>query len=352
MTLGDVEHQLIDSNGIRLHITSLGQGPLVVMCHGFPGLWYSWRHQLPVLAAAGYRAVAVDTRGYGRSDRPTDIDAYDSDQQVADMLGVLDALGEEQAVFVGHDFGAALVCNLAVRAPQRVRAVVVMACPYDFDLAGRSGAGAHPQPPLERFDNLAFAHPLKKPSECFAAVAQRHFFHMHYFQQVGPADRELGENTREFLLRLFWALSAEGNLLNWENYPSAGSGYLDVLAAPDRPLPWDWLSQEAFDVYVAEYQRGGIEKACIGGLSAYRVADRNWEIGARYADENIHQPCLFLAGADDVVLQMIDPAALDIMAQRCDDLRGAELIPGAGHWVQQERPDETNRALVEFLREL
>ena len=344
-----IEHLSIQSNGINLHAAVQGEGPLVLLCHGNPGLWYSWRHQLPALAEAGYRAVALDMRGYGRSDRPLDAASYDSNQQIADVLGVLDFLGEERAIFIGHDFGAALVCNLAVRVPQRVNAIVVMSCPYDFDLSGRSGAGSKPPEPREKYFQLAFASPLIKPTECFAKIARNHFIHLHYFQAIGPADEELGENTREFLYRLYWALSAKGNLLGWENYPSEGTGYLDVLAEPDMPLPWSWLSQEEFDYYVDEYERTGPATACIGGLNSYRIADRNWEIGAEYADANIEVPCQFISGELDPVLTMIDPDALNIMKRRCGDLRGIEIIPGAGHFVQMEQPGKTNDALLGFL---
>lgn len=150
-TMHTLEHRTIASNGINLHVAIQGTGPLVIMCHGNPGLWYSWRHQLPALAAAGYRAVAVDMRGYGRSDRPLDASSYDSNQQIADVLGILDALGEKKAIFIGHDFGAALACNLAVRVPDRVNAIVVMSCPYDFDLSGRSGAGLYPPEPHDKY---------------------------------------------------------------------------------------------------------------------------------------------------------------------------------------------------------
>lgn len=347
-----IEHRIIPSNGINLHVAMQGEGPLVVLCHGNPGLWFSWRHQLPVLANAGYRAAALDTRGYGRSDRPLEADSYDSNQQIADVLGVVDALGEEKAIFIGHDFGAALVCNLAVRVPERVNAIVVMSCPYDFDLSGRSGAGLNPPEPHDKYYQMGFGSPLMKPTDCFAQIAKEHFIHLHYFQTVGPADKELGENTRQFLYRLYWALSAKGSLLGWENYPMEGTGYLDVLAEPDIPLPWPWLSQEEFDYYVAEYERPGAESACIGGLNSYRIADRNWEIGADYADANIELPCLFISGEQDPVLQMIDPQALEIMKQRCSDLRGTEIIPDAGHFVQQEQPEKTNNALMGFLRSL
>ena len=347
--MSELQHKQIHSNGIDLHAAIQGEGPLLVLCHGNPGLWYSWRHQLPALAAAGYRALALDMRGYGRSDRPLDVAGYDSNQQIADVLGVLDALDEERAVFIGHDFGAALVCNLAIRRPERVNAVVFMSCPYDFDLSGRSGAGSNPPGPRDQYQQLAFGSPFDKPTDCFARIAQRHFIHLHYFQDVGPADRELGNNTREFLYRLYWALSARGNLLGWENFPSEGTGYLDVLASPDMPLPWDWLSQEEFDYYVNEYERTGPETACIGGLNSYRVADRNWEIGAAYADANIELPCQFISGAEDPVLQMIAPDALDIMKRRCPGLRRIDLISGAGHFVQMERAEDTNSALLGFL---
>jgi pimeloyl-ACP methyl ester carboxylesterase len=341
-------HQHIRSNGITLHAAIQGEGPLVLLCHGFPGLWYSWRHQLPALADAGYRAVALDMRGYGRSDRPPAAAAYDSHQQIADVLGVLDHLGERSAIIVGHDFGAALACNLAVRVPDRVDGVVVMSCPYDFDIAGRGGAGSHPPEPHDRYLQVPFASPLLKPSDCFARIARQHFIHLHYFQQVGPADRELGEHTREFLHRLFWALSARGELLDWARYPAEGTGYLDVLA-PAPALPWPWLSREEFDYYVAEYQRCGPDLACVGGLNNYRVADRNWALGAAYADADIERPCQFIAGELDPVLRMIDPGALAIMRERCTDLRAVDLLPDAGHFVQMEQPVRTNRALLRFI---
>ncbi len=342
-------HRMIATNGINLHIAEEGEGPLVIMVHGFPGLWYSWRHQLPALAAAGWRAVAIDQRGYGRSDRPTDPAVYDADYIERDLLGLLDALGADKAVFVGHDFGAPAVWNLAVRAPERVAGVIVLSVPYDFDLAGRGGMGSHG---ASGDDKAAFAAPSLRPSAAFAAAAQRHFFHMHYFQTIGPAERELGGHPREFLTKLFWALSARGNLLGWEKFASEGTGYLDVLAEPPAPPPWPWLSTEDMDYYVAEYTRTGPETAFIGGLNSYRVADRNWELGARYADANVSQPAFFIAGSEDPVLKLIRPDAIDIMRCRVPDLRGAVIVPDAGHFVQQEQPKAVNAAMLDFLAAL
>lgn len=345
-----IEHTNIASNGITLRIATQGEGPLVLLCHGFPGLWYSWRHQLPVLAAAGYQAVAVDMRGYGGSDRPIDPNLYDSDTLCADMIGLLDALHAEKAIVVGHDFGAALAYNLAVRYPQRVSAVVGVACPYDFDLAGRGCAGS--RPPADTVYPRAFARPDKKPTTCFAEVAEQHFYHMHYYQTIGPAEQELGAQPRLFLERLFWALSADGSLLDWSQFPSGGSGYLDVLADPEIPLPWSWLTREDMDYFVTEYTRCGSGQEFIGGINSYRVADRNWELGLKYADCSIQQPSLFVAGAEDPVLQMIGEDAMIAFKARSDDLRGTDIIAGAGHFVQQEKPEAFNQALLTFFKTL
>jgi pimeloyl-ACP methyl ester carboxylesterase len=342
--------QQVRSNGITLQVTSEGRGPPVIFCHGFPGLGYSFRHQLPAVAAEGWRGIAPDQRGYGRSERPLEPERYDADQVMQDMLGLLDVFGERRAVFVGHDFGAQQVCNLAVRHPDRVAAVVIMSCPYDFDLAGRGGAGSRQVPTdVERLG--AFAIPGMRPSDAFAALARRHFFHMHYFQPIGPAEAELGARPREFLQRLMYALSAQGQLLDWSRFPSDGTGYLDVLT-PAPPLPWPWLSEAEFERYVREYTHAGAASTFIGGLNSYRCADRNWELGAPYAESQIPQPALFIAGAEDVVLKMIPPHALNSMRARMPQLRDVVLVPGAGHFVQQEQPAAVNAALLGFLRSL
>jgi pimeloyl-ACP methyl ester carboxylesterase len=345
--MSPITHRRIASNGITLHMAETGSGPPVIFCHGFPGLGYSFRHQLPAVAAAGWHGIAPDQRGYGGSDRPTDPRLYDAEQMMRDMLGVLDALGQARAVFVGHDFGAQQVCNLAVRHPERVAAVVIMSCPYDFDLAGRGGAGRR-EVPTEAERLGAFAVPGVRPSAAFAALARRQFFHMHYFQTVGPPERELGAQPREFLQRLLYALSAQGQLLDWSRFPSEGTGYLDVLA-PAPPLPWSWLSEAEFDYMLRAYTRDRPETSFIGGLNSYRSADRNWELGARYAESPISQPALFIAGAEDVVLKMIPPHAIDSMRARVPQLRDVVLVPGAGHFVQQEQPQAVNAALVKFL---
>ena len=292
--MSTVEHASAPVGEFELHY-SLCRGqpeqPWVILCHGFPGLAYSWRHQLPALAEAGFNAVAFDQRGYGRSSRPLDPAVYDSQHTVNDVLGLMDHLGLAQAILVGHDFGAAQVYNVAVRHPSRVSAVVGVACPYDFDLAGRGGAGANPSPDTDY--GRAFARPDKAPSTCF-----------------------------------------------------------DVLADPAIPLPWPWMSEADMDTYVEEFTRCAAGAEFIGGINSYRVADRNWEVGKAWADATVTPPSLFIAGSEDPVLQMIGADALEVLARCSSDLRGIELIPRAGHFVQQEQPAAFNAALLRFLATL
>jgi pimeloyl-ACP methyl ester carboxylesterase len=343
----EAEHLRLESNGIRMHAVTQGVGPAVLFCHGFPGLWYSWRHQLPVVAEAGFRAIAVDMRGYGRSDRPLRATEYGNQTIVADLTGVLDALGEEQAVFVGHDFGAQAAWAAALHAPERVRGVVSVAVPYGVGFAKgkKKTTGGESKPKQARPRGL-------KPSETYAAIAKNHFLHLHYFQKIGPAEAELGSNPRLFLKRIYWALSARGSLLDFKNFPAEGTGYLDVLADPREPLPWPWLSEEDLDYLVDEYTRTGPDTAFIGGLNSYRAMDVNWENDPDYGRAKINHPALFLCGEKDPVLQIISPKTLETMPARVPNLRGTHLIPNAGHFAQQEAPQALNPLLLTFLKTL
>ena len=327
-----------------MHAVTQGTGPAVLFCHGFPGLWYSWRHQLPVVAKAGFRAIAVDMRGYGRSDRPTEASEYGNQTIVADLTGVLDALGEEQAVFVGHDFGAQAAWAAALHAPERVRGVVSVAVPYGvgFAKSKKKGAGGATKPTDARPKS-------RKPSETYAAIAKNHFLHLHYFQKIGAGEAELGGNACLFLKRIYWALSARGSLLDFKNFPAEGTGYLDVLADPTEPMPWPWLSAEDLAYLVNEYMQTGADTAFIGGLNSYRAMDVNWEHDPDYGRTKIDHPALFLCGERDPVLQIITPKTLETMPARVPNLQGSHLIPNAGHFAQQEQPEAVNDALLTFL---
>jgi pimeloyl-ACP methyl ester carboxylesterase len=300
----------------------VGQGPAVLLLHGFPGTSYSWRHQLGPLADAGFRAVAVDTRGYGASDRPAS-SFHPSTTIEADLLGVLDALDIAAAHVVGQDFGSMYAWNLAQRHPDRVHSVL-----------GTVPFGGTPGP--------------IPPSAGFAAVAKRHFLHLDYFQHVGLAEADLGgDRLAEFLRRLFWALSAEGDLLSVFGLPSAGTSYLDAL--PVAPaLPWSWLTQEELDTYVDAFAAGGPGRELSGGLQSYRAADADWRDATVWAGTTIDQPSLLVMGELDPVRTFTAP---DLEEQRAwlTGLADIVLVGGAGHFVQQEQPAAFNDVLLQFL---
>ncbi len=306
-----------------MHIAEAGGGVPVVMCHGFPGLSFSYRHQMATVAEAGFRAVAPDMLGYGGTTAPCEPAEYSYERITQDLVALLDALGAEKAVFVGHDFGAPAAWNVALRAPERVLGLVLLSVPYDPD-----------RMPV-------------RPSTIYAKMAQKHFLHIHYFQKRGVADGELAGDPRGFLTRLFWALSGGYRYLDIWKHPSEGRGYLDVLPeAP--PLPWPWLSERELEHYVSVFTRTGFT----GGLNWYRAFDVNWDEGDAYVGAKITTPTLFVAGAKDAVIEMRGAAAIERMKEYVPDLRGVHLLEGAGHWIQQERPTEVNALLTSFLRSL
>lgn len=313
---------LTAGDGFRWQVTESGEGPAVVMCHGFPGLGFSYRHQIRALADEGFRAVAPDMPGYGGTDTPEDVAEYTNDRVADRLVDLLDALNIEDAVLVGHDFGAPAVWTVAEKYPERVRGLVLLAVPYTPD----------PMP--------------MRPSDLFAKLSQKHFLHLHYFQEPGVADREMDKDPRRFLRRLFFALSGAYDYLDIWKHGSAGNGYLDVLPhAPD--LPWSWLSEDEFEHYVSVFTDTGFT----GGLNWYRAYDRNWE---QHGDR-VHEltaPTLYIAGSVDPVIAMSGPRALDRMRGSVPDLRGVHLLEHTGHFVQQERPQKTNRLLLEFLQSL
>ncbi|RVW02542.1 alpha/beta fold hydrolase [Rhodococcus spongiicola] len=315
-------HRTVRVGDIDMHITEQGEGDPVVLCHGFPGLGYSWRHQLRALSAAGYRAIAPDMRGYGRTDAPSDPRAYDRRHTVDDMVGLLDALGIEQAVFSGHDFGAHLTWDLANWASERVRALKQLSVPR------------MPRMPI-------------RPSIGFRYLASQHFVHLHYFQEHGPADRELGDDPKASLAKIFYALSGANRYLDCWDYPSEGNGYLDVL--PESPaLPWSWLSEDEFDYYVQEYARTGFT----GGLNWYRAEDYVWDQNEDQHDRPITVPTTFIAGSKDPVLEMLGDKPLEAMSALVPGLTSTHIIPGVGHFVQMEAAEQVNSAMLEFLAEL
>jgi pimeloyl-ACP methyl ester carboxylesterase len=314
--VAEIKHRTVRTNGIDMHVAEAGEGPPVVLCHGFPELWYSWRHQLPALAEAGYHAIAPDQRGYGDTTAPAAIAEYDILHLTDDMLGLLDAMGEERAVFVGHDWGAPVVWHLAQRVPERVAGVVGLSVPFT------------PRGPM-------------KPTELLEAVFTDTFFYVLYFQEPGVADEELSRDTVRTLRSFYWTISGDSPDGAWKVLPREGTGFLDALADPAQPPAW--FTQDDLDVYTAAFEKASFT----GGLNWYRNIDRNWELSESLADRKVEPPALFIAGDRDPVILMANP---DMMDGYVTDLRGKVVLPGAGHWTQQERPAEVNQSLLEFLR--
>ena len=337
----------IDVGGYHLRAVEQGEGPLVLMIHGFPGLAWSWRHQMEPLAGAGFRAVAIDSLGYGGSDRPTDPAAYTADRMQTYLLALLDHYKADKAVIVGQDFGAQYAWNLAVRAPERV-AGLIATIPYDYDMAGRAMLGSAPRLPADAPAKPEASSRDGRPSERIAAKAAEHYVHFDNVMEAGPAERELADRAPDFLARLFYALSSKGDLWSWKTVSSVGSGYLDVLP-PAPPIPWPWLSQTEFDRFVSEYVAADPMLRFIGGLNSYRTADANWRIGKKWADHDVETPTLFLYGEKDPSFGFFTDWE-ERMRQRVPGLRDIIAIPEAGHFVQQEQPAAFNKALLDFAR--
>jgi pimeloyl-ACP methyl ester carboxylesterase len=318
--MAEITHRRIKTNGIELHIAEAGAGPLVLLIHGFPESWYSWRHQLPALAEAGFHAVAPDVRGYGSSDAPEAIEAYSMKQMTADYVGLLDALGEKDAVIVGHDWGAPMAWNSAVLYPDRYRAVAAMSVPY----GPRSAA-----PPLQTM----------------RAIFKDTFFYIVYFQDIGIAERELDADPYRTMRLILYSASGDAPMAPGFAGKAKGLGLLDGMNDP-ATLP-GWITEADLQYFAAEFKKAGFR----GGINRYRNMDRDWEELPQLQDAHVTQPALFVAGEKDGVIAM-NPASIDTMKAHCDNLRDVVLLPGAGHWTQQERPAETNAALVRFLKGL
>ena len=316
--MSEITHRTIETNGINMRIAEAGEGPLVLLLHGFPELWYSWRHQLPALAAAGYRAVAPDVRGYGGTDAPEAIDSYTMLDHVADAVGVLDALGEESAVIVGHDWGAPMAWHGALLHPERFPAVAALSVPYT------------PRPPAP-------------PTQLMKRLFQDRFFYMLYFQEPGLAEAELEADVRRSMRLMLYDASGDAPRSAWQAQRPKDAKLLDEMRDPERLPPW--LTEADIDYYTAEFERTGFR----GGLNRYRNMDRDWEQSAHLAGAAVQQPALFVAGERDGVLRF---TGTDAMKASVPNLRNVVILPGCGHWTQQERPAEVNSALIEFLKAL
>ncbi len=329
--MSEPTQRMIESNGIRLNIAEQGKGPLVLLCHGFPESWYSWRHQIEALAAAGFRAVAPDMRGYGKSDAPEAIDQYTIFHLVGDLVGLLDALEAPTAVIVGHDWGANIAWQAARLRPDRFRAVAALSVPF------------RPRGPV-------------RPTSVMPRTADAQFYQL-YFQEPGMAEAELERDPRATVRNMLYGASGDGAAARAAAAsrgaaPSIGmvprgGGMMQGPGAP-ATLP-AWLSEADIDFYAGEFKRSGFR----GGLNYYRNIDRNWELTAAFADVKVTVPALYIAGDHDMVVAAPGTAEhLANLKQFVPALRNIQMLPGCGHWTQQERPGEVNAAIIDFVRGL
>lgn len=315
----EITHRLVPSPAGRIHLVEQGAGPLVLLVHGFPESWYSWRHQLPALAAAGYRAVAVDVRGYGRSSKPAATEAYRMAELVADNVAVVHALGEETAVVVGHDWGAAIAANSALLSPEVFRAVGLLSVPY----TPRGGS---------------------RPSELFARMGGDEEFYVSYFQEPGRAEAEIEPDVRGWLAGFYAALSGDtmpGPGAPDPHFVGRGGTLRDRFPGGRPPA---WLGERDLDVYASEFERTGLT----GALGRYRNMDRDWEDLAAFDGAPVTQPSLFIGGGLDASTTWL-AEAIEAYPVTLPGLVSSHVLDGCGHWLQQERPAEVNRLLTEWL---
>jgi pimeloyl-ACP methyl ester carboxylesterase len=318
----EIEHKFITTNGIKMHVAQMGTGPLVLLCHGWPESWYSWRHQLKALADAGYCAVAPDMRGYGQTDKPEAIDQYTLFHLTGDMVGAVDALGFKEAVIVGHDWGAPVAWYSALFRPDIFKAVAGLSVPF-----------------FPRRD----ARPTSMMPQTDTAI-----FYQLYFQEPGVAEAELEKDVRHSLRTTLFGggTNAEADSTTVGMLPRAG-GWLASRKPPAVPPPW--ISESDIDFYEGEFKKSGFR----GGLNWYRNIDRNWELLAPWAGAKVTVPAIYMAGDRDLVVrfrgmdQLIPNLKLFI-----PQLQSTTMLPGCGHWTQQERPEEVNSALIKFLNGL
>lgn len=317
----NISHRSIDSNGISLHVAEAGSGPLVLLCHGFPESWYSWRHQITALADAGYHAVAPDMRGYGKTSAPQEIDQYTLLHLVGDLVGAVSALGYKEAAIVGHDWGATVAWHAALLRPDLFKVIAALGVPF-------------------RPRNTV-------PPTSVMPQTETTTFYQLYFQQPGVAERQYEQDIRTALVDTMIGFSAD---------VVPGNSFYDAGMVPKRgnlfpataPSNWpSWLTQQYVDFAVGEFTRTGFRSA----LNWYRNVDRNWALLAPWAGAKVGIPATYIVGDRDLLYRA--PGMLQLIAnlgQHVPKLRATNVLQGCGHWTQQERPAEVNAALLAFLK--
>ncbi len=319
----------LQANGIEISYVEKGVGPLVLFCHGFPESWYSWRHQIPALAAAGFRAVALDMRGYGGTSKPAEIEAYNISNLVGDVVQAVNALGDSSAVIIGHDWGAPVAWYASLMRPDIFRAVIGLSVPYS--------------PPAAFPEGIDLNQVMKMNA------GKRDYYRL-YFQKPGIAEADLEADVRKTMLGFLYTISGDivrdgVHASGWDGYFPMGETASDQLTVPKK-LPV-WLSEEDLQFYISQFSKSGFR----GGLNWYRNIKRIPSNLAPFIGKQIVQPSLYLYGENDMIAGNTQEA-IEALPLGLSDLRGVQKFLNTGHWLQQERPDEVNTAIIEFLKTL
>lgn len=314
----------VETRTIRMNVLEQGEGPTVLFCHGFPETSHAWRHQIPALANAGFRAIAPDMRGYGETDCPSAIDEYTVFHLVGDMVALLDALDVQTAVIVGNDWGATVAWQAAQMRPDRFRGVAAISVPV---------MGQPPLPPTQLF-------PQTDDAQLYTL----------YFQEPGIAEAELEQDVRQTLRKILFAASGDAGARQPGDETPNPFGMVSRRNGLLSPLPDtmpDWLTIADLDIFARAFLKSGFR----GGLNYYRNLDRNWRLQASLAGTTIDIPALFMTGERDTGLAIPGMREiLDAMPKLAPQLAGRIVVPGAGHWLAQERPDVVNDALIKFVQ--
>jgi len=317
-----MKRQRILNGDMELNVISSGTGPLIVCVHGWPELAYSWRHQIDYFADRGYQVAALDVRGYGDSSKPDGISAYTLRNLAGDVAAVARVMSDEPAIVFGHDWGAPIAYHAALLHPESFCAVAGLSVPY------MPGSG------MSSVDLWKSLYPDR-------------FFYQLYVQAEGVVEAEVSQDIPAALRKIYFALSGDAPADEWLKPKAADAGLLDELEDPD-PFP-AWMTSDDLEVYVDAFTRGGFH----GPFNRYRAQTLDVNDLADYQSQQLRQPACFIGGSKDAVRHFVpggdlyaDPAA------GCADFRGATIIPGIGHWVQQEAPVQTNQALEGFLTQL
>ena len=320
--LNDINMKYFYLDEIKIRAAEYGKGPPVIMVHGWPESWYSWRHQIKPIANLGYKVLAIDVRGYGGSTKPYEIEKYDMLSLISDIIGIIDAENEDKAILIGHDWGAPICWNTAALHPNKVKAVIGLSVPYT-----RRGV----------ISNI----------ELWKQLYEGKFFYQVYFQKEGIAEKELEKNISTSLRKIYYWASAEGYYDNVKSNSNINSGLLDGIPNPN-PFP-KWLSEKDLNYFTSEFEKSGFR----GPINRYRNQERDWELIPELSSLKIEVPSFFIGGGKDGIRRFIKGYDFyENPGKYCSHFYGKLIIEKVGHWVQQEAPLETTDAIIKFLKKI